>query len=266
MRISISNIAWDTQFDSQVLDILLAEGVDAIDIAPGKYFPDVPNTTRAEARAVRQFWNSQGIDLVGMQSLLFGAGDIHVFGETSEKVYDRLCDVIVLAEWLGITRLTFGSPKNRRVDGMPADQATCLAIDFFRRVGRFARERGVVFCLEPNPVEYGADFMTDTPSTARIVELVDHPAVKMQLDLGAVQMNGEHGNFDELIVKYYGLVGHVHVSMPQLAPVTDGVLANLGPAVKQFLPGHIATIEMLASSAPLDQIHHAVQTSKRIFE
>jgi len=39
MRLAISNIAWDTAEDEAIVTLLQRFGVDAIDIAPGKYLP-----------------------------------------------------------------------------------------------------------------------------------------------------------------------------------------------------------------------------------
>jgi D-psicose/D-tagatose/L-ribulose 3-epimerase len=39
MRLAISNIAWEVADDEDLLRLLKQYGVDAIDIAPGKYFP-----------------------------------------------------------------------------------------------------------------------------------------------------------------------------------------------------------------------------------
>ena len=40
MRLAISNIAWEVADDAAVADLLQHYQIDAIDVAPGKYFPD----------------------------------------------------------------------------------------------------------------------------------------------------------------------------------------------------------------------------------
>ena len=40
MRLSVSNIAWDVEEDDAVAEVLRDLGVDQVDLAPGKYFPD----------------------------------------------------------------------------------------------------------------------------------------------------------------------------------------------------------------------------------
>ena len=79
MRISISNLAWDVSEDVDVLSLLKEFQVDAIDIAPGKYFPEPAKATTADILTVKTWWKEQGVDIIGMQSLLFGTTGLNVF-------------------------------------------------------------------------------------------------------------------------------------------------------------------------------------------
>ena len=54
MRLAISSIAWDTAEDVDISELLKRYGVDAIDIAPGKYFPDPAKTPDVEIERVRR--------------------------------------------------------------------------------------------------------------------------------------------------------------------------------------------------------------------
>ena len=49
MRLGLTNLAWDPSRDEAVAGLLARLGMDAIDVAPSKYFADVagdPNTSR----------------------------------------------------------------------------------------------------------------------------------------------------------------------------------------------------------------------------
>ena len=72
MRLAISNIAWDITVDEAVAELLNRYGVDAIDVAPGKYFPQPANATLEEMNAVKAWWSKRDIEITGMQALLFG--------------------------------------------------------------------------------------------------------------------------------------------------------------------------------------------------
>ena len=56
MRLAISNIAWDTSEDEEIAEMLKRYGVDAIDIAPGKYFPEPDKATDEEIVRVKHWW------------------------------------------------------------------------------------------------------------------------------------------------------------------------------------------------------------------
>ncbi len=249
MRLSISNLAWDREEDNQVAAILNQFGVDAIDIAPGKYFPSPADATENDIEAVRNWWSERGVEIIGMQALLFGTVGLNLFAsaEIQQKMLDHLAVICRIAGRIGATRLAFGSPKNRDRSGLSDEQVLETAIPFFTRLGDIASGEGVWVCLEPNPVRYGANFMTTSVDTAAIVRAVDHGAIKMQIDTGAIAMNGED---PEAILKSYGnLAGHIHLSEPDLVPLGDGSTdhARCSAAIKNRLPNQIATIEMLTT-------------------
>ena len=61
MRLAISNIAWETTEDEVIAELLARFAVDAIDIAPGKYFPEPAKATDAEIARVKDRWAQRGI-------------------------------------------------------------------------------------------------------------------------------------------------------------------------------------------------------------
>ncbi|MOA13413.1 hypothetical protein D3C78_1334620 [compost metagenome] len=56
MRLAISNIAWNTAEDEAVATLLQRFAVDAIDIAPGKYFPEPAKATNGDIAEVKDWW------------------------------------------------------------------------------------------------------------------------------------------------------------------------------------------------------------------
>ena len=122
-----------------------------------------------------------------------------------------------------------------------------MAISFFRRLGDIAGAHGVMICLEPNPICYGANFMTTSLETSQVVTLIDHPAIRMQFDTGALTINGEEPT--TVLREAAGLVGHIHASEPNLLPLGDGGVDHVSMfnALIPYLPRHLVTIEMVAT-------------------
>lgn len=249
MRLAISNIAWDIHEDHEVAKILQRFNIDAIDIAPGKYFPDPANVKEQDILQVKQWWADKGIAITGMQALLFGTTGLNLFGDHTSRtvMLNHLQSVSRIGAGLGATRLVFGSPKNRDRSGLSDEETLELAVSFFRQLGDSAQSFGVFFCLEPNPTRYGANFMTDSRETAQVVEAVNHSAIRMQFDTGSLAINRESPNF--ILSSYSKLIGHVHASEPDLLPLGDGGLDHLAmhKALQKYLPDHLVSIEMLAT-------------------
>jgi D-psicose/D-tagatose/L-ribulose 3-epimerase len=249
MRLAISNIAWDIVEDEQVVSLLRQHRIDAIDVAPGKYFPDPLHATDEDISRVKAWWADRGVEITGMQALLFGTTGLNVFGaaQVQDTMLAHLEAVCRIGAGLGAPRLVFGSPKNRDRSGLTDEETLQTAVQFFRRLGDVAQAAGVFICLEPNPPCYGANFMTTSTETARIVQEVSHPAIKMQLDTGALTINGE--DVTTVLPACAHLIGHVHASEPDLLPLGDGATDHgaVYSALQQYLPTHLVSIEMLAT-------------------
>lgn len=249
MRLAISNIAWDVPEDAALARLLRQYAVDAIDVAPSKYFADPAHAADQDIARVKDWWADKGIAITGMQSLLFGTTGLNLFGpaQVQDAMLGHLAAVCRIGARLGATRLVFGSPKNRDRSGLTDAEAMALAVPFFRRLGDIAQSLGVLICLEPNPPRYGANFMTTTAETAGVVEQVGHTAIRMQLDVGALTINGEDAATE--LARSARLVGHVHLSEPDLLPLGDGATdhAKVHAALELYLSDPLVSIEMLAT-------------------
>ena len=245
MRISVSNIAWERDEEPEIAELLQRLGVTAVDVAPGKYFPDVAAASDSDIRKVRRWWEERGISIYGMQSLLFGTKGLNVFGDrdSQESLLTHLGHVCRVADGLGAKRLVFGSPKNRDRSGLSDKEADDIALQFFGRLGDIAQGHGVVITLEPNPVCYGTNWVTTTKEAYAFVKELGNPGIAMQLDTGTVLTNGENIS---AIYSFRDAVGHVHLSEPNLLPlcVAPGVHGHVFRAAADIAPGTV-TIEML---------------------
>tara|TARA_B110000908_G_C10239313_1_gene445186 strand:- start:435 stop:1271 length:837 start_codon:yes stop_codon:yes gene_type:complete len=249
LRLSISNIAWDVAEDEAIARLLKTYHVNAIDIAPGKYFPDPHIATSAEIASVRQWWADRGIEIVGMQALLFGTTGFNVFGtaDVQDKMLAHLKAICRIGGEIGARRIVFGSPKQRDRGDLSDAQVAKIAAKFFRQLGDIAAGCDVTICLEPNPTHYGANFMTTSAETAEVVRAINHPNIRMQFDTGAVTINQE----DPLVVlrDNSALIGHVHLSEPDLLPLGDAGTDHqkCANALMMTHSDSVLTIEMVAT-------------------
>ena len=96
-----------------VADFLIKHEIDAIDIAPGKYFPDPLNVSDSAIYEVKTFWFEKGIEITGMQSLLFGMENLNIFGPSNMqlKILNHMECLFTIARKLGATRLVLVHQK-----------------------------------------------------------------------------------------------------------------------------------------------------------
>lgn len=256
--LSISNIAWDVGLDKNVGQLLNNLGVHFIDIAPSKYFKNFKETTLEEIDSVRKKWANYGIEIYGMQSLLYGVNDLNLFATKGDRVImlSHLEEVCKIGNCLGARFLTFGSPKNRIIGSLRKEEVEEVSLNFFYSLGQIARENNVTICIEPNPKEYGADFLTSTQQATDFVKKLNHSNVKIQFDSGTSILNGEN-DFSFL---ENSLIGHVHASTPFLLPLNEGMTQC---AKEKFVKANLSEnkiicIEMLPKEDTLDSIQTAV--------
>ena len=266
MKISISNIAWETSDDVFISRILSKYAVSAIDVAPGKYFPDPTKASDKEIEEVRNWWLNKGIEIIGMQSLLFGTKGFNVFSTTDVRkdMLSHLESICRIGSVLGAKYLVFGSPRNRDKKGLTKEQALAIAIPFFKELGEIAFKYNVVICIEPNPTLYGANFLTKSKDVALFVEILDHPNIKMQLDTGTVIINNE--DLESILKQYSHLIGHIHISEPNLKAYgqNNSICEHHSNIIEKYLSNHVVTIEMLkmVESNKYEELTSSIKTAK----
>jgi sugar phosphate isomerase/epimerase len=266
MRLAMSNIAWSVEERLGAYAILAEAGITGLEIAPGLFFhaaddPFVPDEASA-SEALYEMADA-GLSLVSMQSLLFGVTGAALFeGAEARNVFQRgMTRAITLAGRFGIPNLVFGSPAQRRVPaGMAMADALAEAAAVFRRLGDVAAAAGTRITIEANPAAYGTNFLTTLEEAEAFVALVDHPAIALILDLGAMHMNGSFASVPTRLPDLAPSLNHVHVSEPDLAPAPADAGA-LVPVLQGLAAAGYAkavSIEMKRPAQGLADVRRAV--------
>ena len=224
--------------------------VGGLEIAPTRIFPETPYGQLSQAVQFSRMLEAEyGLAVSSMQSIWFGVPE-PLFGTDGERrvLIDYTSRAIDFAAALGCPNLVFGCPKNRAVpDGMAQDTALGIACDFFREIGDWAVKGGTCIALEPNPPIYNTNFINTTREAVALCRTLDHPGVKLNVDLGALIYNGET---IQLIGDNMDLVNHVHISEPHLRPIEKRQLhMDLLKVLREQKYSKFVSIEM---SAPED--------------
>ena len=278
MKLAVSNIAWAPRHRDHAYALLQAHGICGLEIAPGLFFSGIKDAFRPtpeECEAALAPMRGAGLELVSMQSLLFGVERAALFGKHSERecFEQAMLRAIRLAGKLGIPNLVFGSPNQRVIpESMIREEAESVAMEVFHRLGDAAATEGTVLGMESNPKAYGTNFLNDAKETAAFVARVNHPAIQIILDVGAMHMNREFETLPSFAANNAYKVSHVHFSEPFLAPAP----ADSDQAYRVFSAmsavGYdrwysiemkaVATRELEALGHALDRLKHGV----RMFE
>lgn len=266
MKLAISNIAWTPDERCDVYDAMVETGVAGLEIAPSLFFhaaedpflpsEDVARTALAEIAA-------RGLTIVSMQSLLFGVSKAGLFDgpEARANLLRGMERAIALAGRFGIPNLVFGSPGQRRVpEGLPMDQALDQAAGVFRRLADAAHKVGTKIAIEANPAAYGTNFVNTLDEAVDFARRVDHPAVVVILDIGAMHMNDDFHTISARIPALLPWLNHVHVSEPNLAvaPRDVGELSPVLEALHKVAYNKSVSIEMRRPPEGVDGVRIAL--------
>lgn len=218
--LAVSQIAWHASEEIEVANLMADMGINAIELAPSRLFENPGKPRADEIRKCRDFWGVRGIRPVAFQALLYGKPELTLFESAAarEAMIAYISQQILAAGALGVHALIFGSPRNRSIPrDMTAAIANEIAVDTFRRIADVANDSGVILCVEPNPVEYGCNFITTAAHGIDMVREVDSAGFGLHLDTAGMWLAGD--DFRESVQDAADWLEHFHVSAPNLGLV-----------------------------------------------
>lgn len=221
MKLAISNIAWTNEEEPEIAALLQSMGVKYVEIAPTKLWGEPLSATDEQIEEYIQFWAKYDIQIVAFQSMLFSHPDYKLFEslELRDLTKNYLQSFTGLAGRMGVSRMVFGSPKNRQRNGLDYDAAEVIAEGFFAEIGDVAESNGVVFCIEPNAPQYNCDFVMNAQEGRRLVTRVNKPGFGLHLDIACMALAGD--NIEASIIDNAAHLKHFHISSPMLDKVVQ---------------------------------------------
>lgn len=266
MRFAMSNIAWSFADRKHAYARLQAAGFSGLEIAPGIFFANCDDPfkpTKFEIAAARAEIADAELELVSMQSVLFGLEDASLFGEKTkrEAFQNGIYRAIALAGQLEIRNLVLGSPKqrNRPVD-MDLQTAMNRAVEILSPLADAAKSVGCAIAIECSPVAYGSNFLTTPQETLRFVNLAAHNAITLNFDVGATLLTGTFEHVEELLEAAGPVISHVHISEPFLSPAPANPVTALRILSKLAAMGYnkVVSIEMRQTKESIVAIENAL--------
>lgn len=216
MKLSVSNIAWNSQNDSSVYHMLNQFGYTGLEIAPTRIFANEPYNHLDDAVSFKNMLlNHYHLEVSSIQSIWYGKNDqIFLSYESRKYLYSYTKKAILFAQALNCKNIVFGCPKNRNL--VREDDYYKIALPFFRSIADFAQQHQTVVSMEANPKIYHTNFINNNMDAVRFAREVNHPGLKVNLDIGTLLCNDE--NLDELMDNL-DFIHHIHISEPWLEKI-----------------------------------------------
>ena len=186
MQVGISNIGWQPDMVSKNTEIALNLGFDYIESA----YIKAPLSKSVYA----------------IQGVFYGSG-ISSFFDSS--CYDYLCKVVDYCLENNVKVITLGSPSMRI-----GNKKSML--DLLMRIDNYIDKRDCIVCVEPNARKYGGEYYYTLDEIVDDIQSLY--SIKTMIDSGNLYLEGLNSVVE--FEKHKEYIYHVHISTPDLEPVT----------------------------------------------
>lgn len=203
---------------AEVCSAAKALGYDGLELAPYTLCSNAYAFSVEARKAAAGCIADHGLEVVGLHWLYVGTEGMHMTSPDATRwtaARDYLDELVDMCADMNGKVLVIGSPNQRSLsEGQEFADAWCRARDLFASVRDKAAARDVTLCIEPlAPKE--TDFMNTVAEGVKMIRELDHPNVKVHLDVKA--MSAEEGDVPDIIrATKLEDIGHFHVNDPNL--------------------------------------------------
>jgi len=268
MKLAVSNIALSPYQHADELKCLLNMGLLGLEVAPSRVWKDTwQGLSPRLVEKYRDDVEQAGLSIIGLHSLLYDKPGFGLFqdSETRQSTLEFLVHLSKLCRDLGGRTLIYGARRWR--GNLSLNDAITQSLDFFSDLIPRIEEHKTVFCLEPlGPSD--TDFINSVYDSISFVKLIDHPALRVQLDAKALVINGEMNS--EVFQAAAPFLVHVHVNEPDLGILgTSGEVDNhkIASLLRNIDYGGYVSIEqkMIGGRAPLEALRQSAKILKECY-
>ena len=237
MKFALCNEMFEGRSMAEVCETTRDLGYHGIEIAPFTLAKSAEDISSKRRREVRQTIEDHGLQVVGLHWLFAGPTGLHMTTKDNQvwgRTRDYLSCLLDLCHDLGGKVLVLGSPKQRSIqEGQTAEGAWKRAVDLLSSVMDQAKKLNLTICFEPLSTAE-TDFINTVAEGMKLVRQVNHPNLKIHLDVKA--MCSEPTPVPEVIRSVSAAdIGHFHVNDANLYGPGMGKVdyAPIAKAVKE---------------------------------
>jgi len=251
MRYAICNEMFEDWDFAKICETASELGYTGLEVAPFTLATLITDVSASARQAMRQTAESSGMQIIGLHWLLAKTTGFHLTSPEAavrKRTGDYLAELARGAADLGGDILVLGSPAQRKIPiGFTRDQAEAFALQTLQHCLPVLEQTGVKLCLEPlTPLE--TDFMLNASEAVGIINKLQHPNVKLHLDVKA--MSTEAQLAPDVIRENSAYTYHFHANDPTDPP--------------RYGPGY-GTYDLTPCFAALRETNYAGWVSVEVF-
>lgn len=220
MHLSLCHRAWEPTHNEAVAVLMQQYGIKFLETASGKYPHGLANALVPDLEKAKGFWAGHGVTIVALQSLLYGAQLKPVLSSTeaAATAAHALKALILPSQLLGIKTWVFGSYQLRSRGDLSVVNAHEKMTAFLLLLAPELAAAGITLVVEAVFAHYGADYLNTHAEVWQLVQMVNHPNIKMHFDLGAAFLNHED---PDMLRPFLSYCHHIHLSAPGFHAISD---------------------------------------------
>lgn len=217
MKFAICNETFGDWDHARVCDFAAELGYTGLELAPFTLAPTIGEFTGEQRTDYRRHAEQSGLQIIGLHWLLAKTTGLHINSvdkEVRKRTGEYLAELALAAAEMGGNILVLGSPMQRM---LPAGMTTLEADDLFVETLEYClptlEQTSVDLCLEPlTPKE--TDYINTAADAVRIIDRLQHPNLKLHLDVKAMEAESEPA--PEVIKANAKYLRHFHANDPNL--------------------------------------------------
>lgn len=213
MKIGICNEIFKEWKIGDVISYIRDIGYEGLEIAPFTISENIFLISNEKIDEIKKSAEKNNIEIIGLHWLLLKPEGLSVSSadkETRLLTLKYLCKLVEFTFNIDGKIMVFGSPRQRRIsENQTYEEVKNYFKEILLKVLEECEKKKIYFCIEPL-AKSETNFINTTEEAIEIIEEINHPFLKLHLDVKAMCDEGKP--IPEIIEKGAKYLKHFHVN------------------------------------------------------